>query len=140
MAKTKRADKRAPFLAPPTKDEVDNFRVTGLNGPTLNHLNFDVTGFSIRSGWNKECASILAEAYVTSQGAIETDRAKVIAAIMSHIPALVKQYARMNPSSDPKVRAKSAAETIANARAARRRNVSLSQRYRSTHLLTSSLP
>ena len=126
MVKTQRPTKRSPFLTPPTKGEVGSFGTTGLNGPTLNRLNFDVTGFSVRSNWNKECASILANAYVTSPGAVETNVDKVTEAIMAHIPALVKQYARLNPSSDPRVREKSAVETIANARAGRRRNVSLS--------------
>ena len=126
MAKTGRSSRKSPFLTPPTKDEVNTFGVTGLNGPTLNRLNFDVTGFSVRSNWNKECASILAEAYVVSEGAVETDVDKVTEAIMSHIPALVIQYALLNPSSDPRVRAITATKTIANVRAGRRRSVSLS--------------
>ena len=126
MKQTRRTTRKSAFLTPPTKDEVNSFAVTGLNGPTLKHLNFDVTGFSMRSMWNKECASILAEVYVASRGALSTDLDKVTEKILEHIPALVKQYARLNPSNDPQVRADVEAADLANIRAGRRRYVSLS--------------
>lgn len=113
----------SPFLTPPTPTEVEQFADSGLNGPSLRKLNFDVTGYSPNSNWNKECASILASLYVESKQAIEKNQAKVAAAIMRHIPALVQQYKKLHPSEDPEVIAKTKAEVIENNRRVRRRNV-----------------
>ena len=123
MHKTGRKSNNSPFLTPPTPEEVDRFKETSVDGPSLDRLNFDVTGYRPGSKWNKECASILASVYVTSKEALATDETIVMDAIMRHLPALIQQYKKMHPSDDPEVRAKAEVANIENTRRVRRRAV-----------------
>ena len=128
MRATGRETIASPFLTPPTENEVENYQKSGEYGPTLDRLNFDVTGYKPKSRWNRECASLLANAFVKSQNHCSTDdkglEDKVKGMILTHVQALIIQYRKMHPSRDPKVVAEDKAKSVMNVRQGRRRNVS----------------
>lgn len=119
-----RQTNKDPFLAPPTKAEVDRFQKTNRGGPTKEHLNLDVTGYKTRSKWNQAGALIVAQEYVGREYSICKKTEVVQNFVLRHIPALIRQYTMLSSENfNSVIRAKVDRQVERDTRNSRRKGV-----------------
>lgn len=87
-----RENNKSPFPPPPSKASVDLMESKNLGGPTKEQLRLDVTGYKVKSKWNRAGAKIIAREYIKREGSLTQDLAIVQECVLRHIPALIIQY------------------------------------------------
>lgn len=95
-----RTRRDCPFPPIPTKKELEEFDLMRRGGPTPINFRADVSGKNMRSGWNRECAKIFRVEYIKQPDAVTKNKRIVEEAFLAHIPALCRQYAKLNGLKD----------------------------------------